>query len=603
MKRHLRAGLSLLSGAAILTVSGLASAEESRLDTRWYIAPGVNYTFTEGSASSNFDRDADENLGGNLAFGRAVSKSFNLDLRLSGADLPGVGSGQNTEHYSFNADLLYFPNRNRVAPYVKGGVGVMRTVIGGNHSTNPVANFGVGVQGQFADSGAAIRADLNWRVDFYDNQGGSSSTTEYGEFVPSLNLVLPLSLDPARTERTRQSLAAAGIDKRWHLGLSVGWLWPDAERDNDFGFGDGNIDGGLSYAISANRAVSEKWNTEFRLFGAELEINNSTNGGEFDFYGAVASAQYFINRNPRFAPFIEAGLGAMRSEVSGKTSTNPIFEAGLGFVSQLNDNGLSLRVGARARLDTYDISDNTRGTTEFVDWETYAGLLIPLGARTVVSAPVPVVTAAPTTVIVSQDDDNDGVNNDRDSCPSTRAGVIVDSSGCEPDGDNDGVGDQTDRCPFTPAGQAVGLDGCALDDDRDGILNNLDKCPNTAAGQAVDTNGCALAEIIVVYFESDSSQLTAVGKAKLDKIAQQMVRRDYVVAVVGGHADSRGSISYNERLAKRRASSVKSYLVARGVRSGSLTAKSFGELEPIGDNATRAGRALNRRVEVKVLNP
>ena len=149
----------------------------------------------------------------------------------------------------------------------------------------------------------------------------------------------------------------------------------------------------------------------------------------------------------------------------------------------------------------------------------------------------------------------------------------------------------------------MGLDGCALDDDRDGVLNNLDKCPNTAPGQAVDSQGCALAEVVVVYFNTDSSRLSPKAKAKLDRVAQEMLRRDYVVAVVGGHADSRGSIAYNELLAKRRANSVKSYLMARGVRASALTAKSFGELEPIGDNATAVGRALNRRVEVKVLNP
>lgn len=256
MKRHLRVGLSLAGGMALLAASGSALAQEQPLDTRWYIAPGVNYTFTNGTGSSNFDRQADENLGGNLAFGRAISRSFNLDLRLSGADLPGINGSQNTEHYSFGIDLLYFPHRNRVAPYISGGVGVMRSAIGGDTFTNPVANVGVGLQGQFADSGAAIRAGLNYRVDFFDNSSNSNDDfTEYGEFVPSLNLVLPLGLDRTRTERNRTSLAAADVDSRWHLGLSAGWLWPDSSRDSNFGIAEGDVSGGLSYSVSVGLSL------------------------------------------------------------------------------------------------------------------------------------------------------------------------------------------------------------------------------------------------------------------------------------------------------------------------------------------------------------
>ena len=599
MKRHILAGLSLVVGGALLATTALA-ADDYKLDKRWYLAPGLNYTFTDGSGNSRFDRRADENLGGNLAIGRAISKSFNLDLRLSGADLPGTGTAQNTEHYSLSADILYFPNRNRIAPYFGLGIGVMRSAIAGESFTNPVANMGVGLQAQFADSGAAIRGGLNWRVDFFDADT-SDEFQEYGEFVPSINLVLPLGRDKARTEWNRQSLVEADLDTRWHLGISAGWLWPDSSRDSNFGLDDGDVDGGLSYSVSVGRAVSEKWNTEFRLFGAELEIDsNRTTAGEFDFYGAVASVQYFINRNQRFAPFLEAGLGAMRSEVFGRTETNPVFEAGFGFVSRLNDHGLGLRAGVRARMDAYDISDNTSGITEFIDWETYAGIYVPLGARRTVSAPVPVVAPI---VAEFRDDDGDGVANEFDSCPNTAAGEPVDSLGCELDSDSDGVPDNRDRCPYTAAGVAVGIDGCALDSDGDGVLNAVDQCPNTPAGQAVDSNGCPLAEVIVIYFNTDSSALSAASKAKLDRISRQLLERNYVVALLGGHADSRASDAYNDRLAKRRANSVKAYLVARGILDSNLTARSFGEKQPVGDNSSPAGRALNRRVEIKLLNP
>jgi outer membrane protein OmpA-like peptidoglycan-associated protein len=68
---------------------------------------------------------------------------------------------------------------------------------------------------------------------------------------------------------------------------------------------------------------------------------------------------------------------------------------------------------------------------------------------------------------------------------------------------------------------------------------------------------------------------------------------------VGGHTDSTGSRATNTRLSQARAESVMAYLVSKGVAAGQLAAKGFGPDEPVADNATREGRAQNRRVELK----
>jgi outer membrane protein OmpA-like peptidoglycan-associated protein len=69
---------------------------------------------------------------------------------------------------------------------------------------------------------------------------------------------------------------------------------------------------------------------------------------------------------------------------------------------------------------------------------------------------------------------------------------------------------------------------------------------------------------------------------------------------VAGHADARGSDSYNLDLSQRRALSVSNYLASQGVNPGRLNAIGYGEARPIGDNATAAGQALNRRVEILI---
>ena len=68
--------------------------------------------------------------------------------------------------------------------------------------------------------------------------------------------------------------------------------------------------------------------------------------------------------------------------------------------------------------------------------------------------------------------------------------------------------------------------------------------------------------------------------------------------MVTGYTDSTGPEAYNQALSERRANTVKSYLEGKGISN--ITAEGRGEANPVGDNATREGRAANRRVEIDV---
>jgi outer membrane protein OmpA-like peptidoglycan-associated protein len=67
---------------------------------------------------------------------------------------------------------------------------------------------------------------------------------------------------------------------------------------------------------------------------------------------------------------------------------------------------------------------------------------------------------------------------------------------------------------------------------------------------------------------------------------------------VAGHTDSRGSDAYNIKLSQRRAEAVRDYLISKGIAADRLSAKGYGESQPVADNATDEGRFKNRRVEL-----
>lgn len=239
------------------------------------------------------------------------------------------------------------------------------------------------------------------------------------------------------------------------------------------------------------------------------------------------------------------------------------------------------------------------------------------------------------------DRDGDGVPDQSDRCPDAAEDPdgFRDDDGCpDPDNDGDGIPDAGDRCPdqVGPAGNQ----GCPiLDADGDGLNDDVDRCPNEEGPRdnkgcpwpdsdgdglkdpddrcpheagPVDNGGCAykLVEVTetqivlrqTVFFQTGKATIKRESFPLLDEVAVALLDHPTFRVRVEGHTDSVGNDQRNMKLSQARADSVRRYLMGRGVAPERLVAVGFGEENPLDDNATEAGRAINRRVEFHILS-
>ncbi len=103
------------------------------------------------------------------------------------------------------------------------------------------------------------------------------------------------------------------------------------------------------------------------------------------------------------------------------------------------------------------------------------------------------------------------------------------------------------------------------------------------------------------FFDFDKATLKPAGKAKLDDLVGKVKGINLEVIIAVGHTDNVGSDAYNQKLAVKRAESVKAYLVSKGIEKNRIYTEGKGEKQPVADNKTTEGRAKNRRVEIEVV--
>ena len=220
------------------------------------------------------------------------------------------------------------------------------------------------------------------------------------------------------------------------------------------------------------------------------------------------------------------------------------------------------------------------------------------------------------------DNDGDGIPDYLDKSPNAAEDMdgYEDADGIpDYDNDNDGILDADDKSPNAPEDIDGYLDEDGTpdpDNDQDGILDVDDECPDepeTMNGYE-DTDGCpdeAMQFMIPeeqsqvmegVNFATGSADLTPTAKDILSNVLRMLRNETDIRVEVQGYTDSVGSRSANLLLSQRRADTVKDYLVSGGVSASRITAKGYGEMNPIATNETIEGRGMNRRIEFKRLD-
>lgn len=224
----------------------------------------------------------------------------------------------------------------------------------------------------------------------------------------------------------------------------------------------------------------------------------------------------------------------------------------------------------------------------------------------------------------SQDSDNDGLGDRRE--------LELRSNPAVADTDGDGLSDgeeihryKTDPLKAdsdadgSPDGMEIsaGSDPARRDSDSDGIVDGEDGCPDApeTVNNYRDDDGCpdspplttevlrAGMTLVIdgLLFAEGSAEVDATAREVLAATLQTLRENPSTVVEIGAHTDSKGEAAANLELSRQRAEAVIQYLSAQGIDAAKLRARGYGETQPRAGNATEAGRARNRRIELKVL--
>ncbi|MGD9972520.1 MAG: OmpA family protein [Desulfatirhabdiaceae bacterium] len=106
--------------------------------------------------------------------------------------------------------------------------------------------------------------------------------------------------------------------------------------------------------------------------------------------------------------------------------------------------------------------------------------------------------------------------------------------------------------------------------------------------------------LAVIHFDFDKYNIKKLVVPIIDQHVAYLQQNQTLPVIVEGHTDYMGSDAYNQMLSEKRATSVRDYLIQKGIASARIQIKGYGESRPIADNKSPEGRALNRRAELGV---
>jgi outer membrane protein OmpA-like peptidoglycan-associated protein len=409
----------------------------------------------------------------------------------------------------------------------------------------------------------------------------------------------------------------------WEVGF-FGGVWLPA---SNIELHDRNIPPPVRYDLSAELGLRVGY-YPLRHFGLEGELAMMPTRLETEQRAFVSTARAHMVVQLglwRLVPFALVGGGALsvRSEPSaaGRNGDEALHVGG----------GLKYFVKERIalRLEGRDVMSPREGRTPSAPAhspEILFGFSLALGPRK------PKAEAPP-----PPDQDADGFLDEVDDCP-TVAGIEPD--GCPPkDSDHDSFLDRDDACKDEPG---VAPDGCPIpDSDGDGFLDPDDACKDEAG---IEPDGCPLRDVdgdglyppqdacpeepetvngfedeegcpdelpeevkkytgVIegIFFDTGKATIRTKSFVALDAAVKVLADYPSLRVEISGHTDTKGKRESNLVLSQNRADSVKAYIVGKGIADDRIATRGAGPDEPIGDNKTKAGRQMNRRIEFKLI--
>lgn len=149
-------------------------------------------------------------------------------------------------------------------------------------------------------------------------------------------------------------------------------------------------------------------------------------------------------------------------------------------------------------------------------------------------------------------------------------------------------------------GAAVGgAAGAAIGGIMDAQAEDLqDKLPNARVERIGE--GIHITFDSGILFDVNAANLRPTAEGNLNDLVASLEDYEGTEVLVVGHTDATGEAAYNQGLSERRAAAARNYLIGAGLESGRVQAVGRGEMEPIADNDSEAGRQANRRVEIAI---
>ena len=146
-----------------------------------------------------------------------------------------------------------------------------------------------------------------------------------------------------------------------------------------------------------------------------------------------------------------------------------------------------------------------------------------------------------------------------------------------------------------------GAAGALIGNKMDKQKKELETIPNAQVESVNDGQAIKVTFDSGILFAVNSSTLNQTSQSALTQFANSLKANPDTDVQIFGHTDSSGNDKINVPLSMERAASVQGFLVGQGISSSRMAAEGFGSSQPIADNSTSAGKALNRRVEIFIL--